>query len=289
MFYYYRWKFVIFIILGSLIIPSCKSQEKKKDRNNYKNTELYNFAEPKIIKLPPALDEISGIAYFPKDTSVFAIIDEDGLLYKIPLKDPTNIKEWSFDKPRDFEDLVLRDSTFYVLVSNGDLDILTFKGVNIHVDKIDFPNASKKANEFESLYYDSASNRIVLMCKDCDDDKKKQVSSYFLNDSTKEYNFSDAIETSFLSDSKGSKKEHIKPSAAAVNPVTKELYVLCSVNKILFIRNPEGKITEVLKLDPALYKQPEGMCFTPAGDLIISNEINTGGSATLLLLKNKKK
>ena len=87
----------------------------------------------------------------------------------------------------------------------------------------------------------------------------------------------------------GTKKEKIKPSAAAVNPLTKNLYVLCSVNKLIFIEDAQGKLKDVIELNPKIYKQPEGMTFTPEGDLIISNEVNLEGYATLLLLKNKKK
>lgn len=97
------------------------------------------------------------------------------------------------------------------------------------------------------------------------------------------------METKQLYQKIGSKKEIIKPSAAAINLLTKELYVLCSVNKIIFTQDQQGKIKDVIKLDPKIYKQPEGMAFTPDGYLIISNEVYLEGYATLILLKNKKK
>ena len=66
------------------------------------------------------------------------------------------------------------------------------------------------------------------------------------------------------------------------------MYVLCSVNNIIFTQDAGGKIKDVIKLNPKIYKQPEGMAFTPSGDLIISNEVSSEGYATLLLLKYKK-
>ncbi len=268
------------------LFVSCNAKVKKEI---FSNTEYYDFANPKIINLPQVLDEISGIAYYPKDTSVFAIIDEDGILFKIPLMNPSNVKEWRFDKQRDFEDLVYKDSTFYVLVSNGDIDKLTFVNDKIEVEKIDFPNASKKVNEFESLYYNADSGKMVLLCKQCEEDKKSMLSSFYFDDSLQQFQNYSTIETAPLFQKMGSKKEKIKPSAAAINPVTKDLYVLCSVNKLIFIQNAEGKLKDVITLNPKLYKQPEGIAFTPAGDLIISNEVYLEGYATLLLLKNKKK
>ena len=279
-------KLTIHIAVVSIFLFGCNSKAQKE---KYENSETFDFASPKIINLPQSLDEISGITYYPKDTSVFAVIDEDGLLFKINLNRPDEVKEWRFDKQRDFEDIVLLDSTFYIMVSNGDLDKITFENEKLAVAKVDFPNASKKVNEFETMYYSSDSNKMIMICKQCEDDKKSTLSSYYFSDTAHQFVPYKTIETEPLFQKIGSKKEKIKPSAAAINPLTKELYVLCSINKIIFIEDANGKIKEVIKLDPKIYKQPEGMTFTPDGDLIVSNEVYLEGYATLLLLKNKKK
>lgn len=278
-------KLQILTAFASLFILSCKSKAQKE---SIQNTDRYDFAQPKIINLPQSLDEISGIAYYAKDTSVFAIIDEDGLLFRIPLNRPDIVKEWRFDKQRDYEDIIYKDSIFYVMVSNGDLDKIPFTGDKIAVDKIDFPNASKKVNEFETLYLTGDGNRIVMLCKQCQDDKKASISSYYFNDSAKQFLNFEKIESARLFEKLASKNEKIKPSAAAVNPITKELYVLCSGNKIIFIKDSQGKIKDVAKLKPIIYKQPKGKSFTPDAELIISNEVNSEGYATLAPLKNKK-
>ncbi len=282
----FKFKLTFLIASVSVGFFGCNSKAQKEKFNN---TDTYDFAQPKIINLPQALDEISGLAYYPKDTSVFAIIDEDGILFKIPLNDPTNVKEWRFDKQRDFEDIVYKDSSFYVMVSNGDIDKINFIGDKIAVVKADFPNAENKINEFESMYYSADSNKLIILCKECEDDKDSIVSSFFYDDSASHFFKYKTIETAQLFQKIGSKKEKIKPSAAAINPITKELYVLCSGNKFIFIEDGQGKIKDLIKLNPVIYKQPEGMAFTSDGDLIISNEVNAEGYATLLLLKNKKK
>ena len=276
----------IVIVLCSLsgLLISCGA---KSDKNAYRSTDAYDIANPKIINLPASIEEISGIAYYPKDTSVFAIIDEDGILFKISLNDPKKIKEWRFGKRRDYEDVILKDSIFYVLVSNGDVEKLKFNGDSINVEQYQFPDASKKTNEFESLYYDPATDKKIILCKDCEDDKKGNISSFALVDSAMGYENYAAINTQAIFDKLG-RREKIKPSAAAVNPVTKELYILCSVNKLLVIQDAQGNLKDVIELNPKIYKQPEGIAFTPAGDLIISNEYYLEGDGTLLLLKNKK-
>ena len=281
----YQKRLTAAIALLTIFFIGCTTKAQKE---KFENTETYNFAQPKIINLPQALDEISGIAYYPKDTSVFAIIDEDGLLFKISLNNPDEVKEWRFDKQRDFEDIQYKDSIFYVMISNGDLDKVTFVNDKISVEKADFPNASKKVNEFESMFFSADSSKLVILCKQCEDDKKTILTSYYFSDSAKQFVNYQTIETDAIFKKIGSSKEKIKPSAAAINPVTKELYVLCSVNNIIFTQNAEGKIKDVIKLNPKIYKQPEGMAFTPDGDLIISNEVSSEGYATLLLLKYKK-
>ncbi|RYF98514.1 MAG: hypothetical protein EOO02_18745, partial [Chitinophagaceae bacterium] len=127
------------------------SCDMTKGKKKFPDTPDYKLSHPKILRLPPELDEISGIVYYPKDTSVFAITDEDGLLYKISLKDPRKIRQWTFDKKRDYEDLVLIDSTFYVLISKGDILTLKFINDSIQTEKSDFSDAGKTTMEFESL------------------------------------------------------------------------------------------------------------------------------------------
>lgn len=275
-------------LLLCIAVFSVGCNDKANDKGNYPNSELYDFADPTIIDLPVELDEISGLAYYPKDTSVFGVIDEDGLLFKIPIMNPKGTRKWVFDKQRDFEDLVLVDSTFYALVSNGDVVQINFNGDTISTDKSEFSATSgKKTNEFEILYQDSG--RLVIMCKECEEDKKKQLTSYLYDPATKSYSPHIVINTQPIATKLGEEKMALKPSAAAINPVTNELYLVSSIEKVIVVLDREGQLKETYKLNPKIYKQPEGIAFTPAGDLIISNEVFLEGHANLLILKNKKK
>ena len=339
-------------------ITSCKTPQK----NKFPDTEMYDLSNPTIINLPAALDEISGISYYSKDTSVFAEIDEDGILFKVPVTHPADFKQWRFDTKKDFEDIVLSDSVFYLLVSNGDIETVKFKGDSLYTTKSNFYTESveeikdeikakeqeksknnsgkkgkkekkekkengeksgdelkdkpekekkdktltetpeekkerhlekkeKKLNEFEGLFK-TDSGTIVLVCKSCESDDKKRLSLYTFNykDSAKSYTKLMSFDLAPIVEKLGDENIKIKPSAAAINPITKDLYILNSTGlQFLMIFSPEGKFKEVFKLDPVIYKQPEGLTFTPAGDLIISNESHKEGSGQLLIMKNKKK
>ena len=283
-------RYSLYVTLITISFLSCSSASKEKE-NTVNNNEQYDLQNPYIIKLPESLSEISGIAYYPKDSSVFAIEDEDGLLYKIKLNRNNDIKKWRFDKKHDFEDVVLKDSIFYVLISNGDIETIRFGvGDSLTTTTSAFPNASKKKNEFESLYFDDTLHQFVLLCKDCEDDSKKQISAWGYNFDTQLYTASVLTVNVLPVDEKlGEKKMKIKPSATAINPVNNNLYILSSISHLLIVTDRAGNFKEVFPLDPAIYKQAEGIAFTPAGDMIISNESHETGVATILIIKNKKK
>ncbi len=277
---------VTFFLAIVFMIAGCGGLGNKK----YHNSDMYDFASPKVIQIAEDMAEISGIAYYPKDTSVFAIIDEAGILFKIPLKHPNNFRQWKFDKKRDFEDLVLIDSTFYALVSNGDIVSIRFHGDSIHTYRANFSDFSKAEDEFESIYPNPDSSSLIVVCKTCPGDPKKTISRFSYN-----YHDTGALYKPFLSINvaplaeKHDLNKQLKPSAAAINPITNELYVVSSIQKLILIFNEKGGFKESIELNPSIYKQPEGIAFTPEGNLIISNESAEEGTPTLLLMKNKKK
>ncbi len=268
-------------------MQGCDDAKNSTDSGHYKDSERFALSNPTIINLPVDLDEISGIAYYPKDTSVFAIVDEIGYLYKIPIMNPKSTQRWLFSKPKDFEDIILKDSTFYVLIANGDIMKLTFDADSIETQTYVYSETSgKKDNEFEGMYVDSAG--LMIICKNCKDDSGGNISRFLLSESDSSFTAKEPLQVASL-EGKVEKVKDIKPAAAAINPVTGELYVISSVSKHLMVINRAGEITEIYELNPKIYKQPEGMAFTPAGDLIISNEVFLEGHATLLILKNKLK
>lgn len=283
-----RYSFYVTII--AILLFSCSDANKEKKHAD-SNNDQYDLQNPFVIKLPESLAEISGIAYYAKDSSVFAIEDEDGMLYKIKLTQSNDIKKWRFDKKHDFEDLILKDSVFYVLISNGDIETIRFgTGENITTATSAFPDASKKSNEFESLYFDDTLHQFVLLCKDCEDDSKKQISAWGYNIDSSVYTPSVlTINVQPVDEKLGEKKMKIKPSATAINPANNNLYILSSISHLLIVTDRAGNFKEVFPLDPAIYKQAEGIAFTPAGDMIISNESHETGLANILIIKNKKK
>ncbi len=127
-----------------------------------------------------------------------------------------------------------------------------------------------------------------MLCKNCEDDKKKLVTAFVCNPDSSVYNVAYQIDVKKIAEKSKEEKFHFKSSAAAINPLTNELYILSSVNKLLVIADKNGNVKESFKLDPVTFNQPEGITFTPWGDLLISNEKGDNDAANILIFKPKK-
>lgn len=258
------------------------------NHNHFTSPTGYDLNKPVKVDLESQLNEISGIVYYPKDTGVFAISDATGSLYKIFPDKNAMVQKWKFGKNHDYEDLQLHDSIFYILSSSGNIvSIKFFTADSLQTEEYKFPEDKV---EFETLYFDSSLNKLILVCKDCKEDKKKDVSTFAFD--IIDHTYSEGpfkIDADKIAALLHEDKIKFKPSAAAINPLTHDLWILSSVNKAIVIADRHGGVKEVHELDPSVYKQPEGIAFTPKGDLLISNESSKQGSADILVIKLKKK
>lgn len=273
----------IFVIVSMLLCASCINQP------HYTSPKGYDLDHPVSVFLPDELSEISGIIYYPKDTSIFAINDATGSLYKIYPDRNVLVQKWKFGSNHDYEDLQRIYSTFYVLASNGDMVSVKFSATD-SILVTNFKMNDNEKNEFETLYYDSASQKLILICKNCKEDKKSTVSTRAFDIATNTYTDGPyKIHIKAFDENNNAIKVKFKPSAAAINPLTHELFIVASVNKQLAIADKDGNIKSTYALRPSLYNQPEGIAFTPKGDLLISNESGgKHGTADILVIKHKK-
>lgn len=248
------------------------------------NVEGYDLDHPQVVQLPTSLNEISGLWYYPKDNSLFAIVDEDGFLYKIFPNRPDHILRWRFHGHGDFEDVAMVDGTFYILRSDGSIFATTItSGENIQSVKYETP---EKGNEFEAIYYDDSLRLLMLVCKDCLADKRKTLSTWAFNPAAKQFVPSPlTINAQGIATTLGEDKIKFKPSAAVMNPFTNQLMLLQSTGEqMLVTAHRDGSIIQAYPLNAKYYKQPEGMAIGPDRTLYISNESAGKGSPTLLIL-----
>ena len=273
------------VFVLTLLFAGCGADSQIKAAKDIPSPAGYELGKPIIKRLPSKMDEVSGIAYYPPDHALFAIIDEAGMLYKVPLNDK-KIEQWEFAEKDDYEDIVLVDSTFFVITSRGRLLSFTFLGNKpSKVENFDLNLTGK--NDIETLYHQSDDNTLRIICKDCDGDKGLTNTTFQFSMGEKKFSGASKLNLNQVSDKIARENNKFKPSAAAIHPITGELFIISSVNKTLVVADKNLNPKELYSLDAELYKQPEAIAFAPNGDMFIANESADEGSANILVFKYK--
>lgn len=265
-----------------LFIAGCSD-----DKLKLRSPDGYDLNKPEIINLSKKIDQISGIVYSAADNSLFAIDDDNGDLYNITLTKKPEVKKWKFGKKNDYEDLAIVDSTVYILESSGRIFSFPFRFPITDVKEYTLDLAG--FNEFETLYYDSSLQRLILLCKECEEDKKKSVSAYAFDILSGSFTSTPVLEIKRkdLEKTLDDKVSRLKASAGAMDPITGNVFIISSINKLLIVADKQYNIKEVCKLNRSTFGQPEGICFAPDGTLFISNEASGDNKADILIFKKQ--
>ena len=269
---------------------------------------LYDFGKANHrFTMPAVLEEISGISWMGNG-DIACIEDETGTIYTYNLEKEEVTTQIEFGKKGDYEDITVIKKTAYVLKSNGHIyRVKNFRKDDFKVKRFKTPLSGK--NDAEGMTYDADNHRLLIACKgrpslekenpfkgnravyafDLDSNRLDEDPVYLLDLRDIEGYRDEGSFTQFssklaqvlgISDPYG----NFRPSAIAIHPLTDEIYITSSVGKLLVILNREGQIIDVHALNPALFRQPEGICFSPEGDLYISNE-GKGGKGYILKFK----
>lgn len=234
----------------------------------------YSWQRSKVVILEKGLKEISGIDYEKKLNDFIAINDEKGKAYVIDTSAFRIKEELPFGDKGDYEECICTDSNWYVLRSDGRLYEMKYSNGGItDVNDYMYPG---KTTEFEAMYWDKANNRIVLVVKNAKKDHRELTAyGYAFDLTTKQFSEEPVLSIQWkdVATAGKIKLDSFHPSAAAIHPLTKQLYVLASIEKLLVVLTPDHhKISGVYFLDPKICRQAEGLAFDPAGNMYISNE-----------------
>ena len=301
---YYR-MIKVFLLLLTVLTIACNNPLKESNSTN--ESDKAKVEEPENInvhELPSDLKEISGISFL-SDEIVLAIQDELGILYQYSLKDKKILKQLEFGKPDDYEDLVRVNNDVYIVISNGSvIQIKNFQSANPAITK--FKTALTKENDIEGLAYEPAKNRLLLATKANGmdtDEETKEIYAFDLASmkllSTPAYTIRlDEIESYFKGDAlvESSKKflkalgnrnidKVFRPSAITVNPQSNQIFVLSSINNLIAVLTPEGKLDKIIQFEGKEHKQPEGLAFTEGRKLFVSNEAGKKGKGNIIELE----
>ena len=266
----------------------------------------YDLERPfAYFDLPVELMEISGLSTTTDPQRLAAVNDERGTLYYIDKNNGKVTPSVSFTPDGDFEGLEMIKDTLWVVKSNGKL----YKIWHLNKAKPDtmtFKTGLKKEDNIEGLTYDPLSKRLILCSKGYkESDFKKEFYAFDTQTKafTKIFDVGLADFQAFLEKNKQKRYDKMRedyvtnteklrgfefgPSGIAIHPVSKNFYVISSINKLLVVLTPEGKVLDIIKLGKERHRQPEGICFDTDGTMYISNEAKDGLPAQLFVFKMK--
>ncbi len=259
-----------FLLLIALLFTGCNTQPQ-----GYRSPKGYDLNHPVKYNMPEDLLEISGIAFHNGNPdTLFAEQDEKGNLYYLK-PDSYDVQKTKFGKSGDYEDVAITNGQVIMLRSDGTLYTFSFTDIK----KPETSNAKEWSNllpkgEYEGMYAEGQS--VYVLCKHCSIEKTSKTSTVFgltlAADGSLKNTAQYTIDVRQIEKLAGLSKLPFHPSGLSKNPLTKEWYILSSVNKLLVIAGSDWAVKDVYHLNPGLFGQPEGITFDKDGNLYISNE-----------------
>ncbi|MDZ7633775.1 MAG: hypothetical protein U5L72_04815 [Bacteroidales bacterium] len=260
------------------------------------NTVGYDLSNPdRIFNLPPALLEISGITVIDS-TSVACVQDENGMVFIFDLVKNEIRDHFIFHYAGDYEGIAKVAGSYYILRSDGTLFETGNQASSEYTQQI--LSAGGPPANYEGLCYDNLNHRLLIVPKghpghEYGDEKKHPVYGFDLRSG--KYSGEPVVEldltavTSYAAENNievpdDKSKISLTVSDIGIHPMTKMLYVISAVNRMLFVFDEDGNINYIEKLDPDMFNMPEGISFHDNGDMLISNEGRTN-PPTILLFK----
>lgn len=297
------------VILAAILFLSfryfnSKSSDRDKASNKsspLKPTETTGIEIIERWHMPDELTEISSNTFIDADR-VACVQDNDGIIFTYNLKTKKVENELAFGAKGDYEGLAIVNSIYYVLRGDGLLfEINPSKKGKPTVKQYKLP--LELENDTEPMFYDEPNNRLLIGVKEIDPSGGKGKGIYSFDLGTKKmtldpvYMLTDANdntaqspadnESSGKKKGKGQKKDKmsLKPSEIAINYKSGEIYVLNGPKSQLIIADSTGKMKTTFQLDKSVFPQPEGMCFSPSGELYISSEGKKKGEAVIAKIR----
>lgn len=275
--------------------------KKTTDSSNSKKTgSLYNYdlkTPDHSWRLPGQLVEVSGNTWIDKDHLIL-IEDLHPNLYLVKIDDKNATLEKTIpfaetDKEKiDIEDVTYVNNMVYALWSHGVLFKIADWQTKPQVEKI--KTFLSKVNNTEGLCYDPVTQKLLVACKDASNEaeEKKSTKAVYQFDMTQNKLNDQPFLLIYKKDFQkiAGQKLDFNPSAIAIHPITHDIYLLSTRdNKCMAVYSHDGTLKAFQFIDEHLMPQPEGICFSPGGELYISSEGKKGEPGNLFEFDSKKK
>lgn len=268
----------LFFVCTLLFVAGCKQKGSSPPD--------YDLGSPETTLLGSTLNEISGINYISaEDSTLLGIVDGQRKVFMLNMR-TAKLSDYTVDvvpANSDPEDIVKKDSSVFVLLSKGIIyEVPDAAKDTVGIKIYDLGLEGK--NDFETMYFDSSENALIIMCKTCAHEKSEGFrTAYRFDLATRTFDSTEffTIDKSEVRKLVNDANAKFDPSGAAIHPANKRLYILSSAGNLLVITTVKGEVLEAYNLNPDVFPQSEGIAFAPNGDMFISNE-KKHGEPTLL-------
>lgn len=274
----------VVLAMGLVIIFSFrgKSSENVPEELNYEINQKW--------ELPDVLQEISGIAWMGENL-IACVQDEDGIIFVYNLATSKVENSIPFGEAGDYEGITLIGDNAYILRSDGVIyEVAGFKGANPQVKKYETKMRRLPGINIEGLCADPSNKRLLLAVKDRKDlPEQKEVYAFNIESGDSESNalFTVNLTNPIFNDVKGKTKNKFIPGEIAIHPHSGNYFILDGSRPKILIVDRDGTHEELFLLRPEDFGNPEGLTFSPEGDLYISNEAE-GAPANILKVSLKR-
>lgn len=267
-----------------------KKKDKKDDNKKDKKDKKKDGSDAIVVleqwEMPRELTEISGSTWYGKD-KIAAVQDEVGVVFIYDLVSKEVVDKIPFSGKGDYEGVAAAGDVFYVLRSDG-LIVEVKKG-----DAKPHQTFLRASHDTESLFYDKENNRLLVAVKASDPSSDSHKGIYSFDLSSRKMSeqpvMSVDLEHPLLSDGKKI-SERFQPADLAIHPLTRDVYIVDGAEPSLLVMSPQGEIKAYYKLDKSVFKQPEGITFSPAGEMYISSEgVKDSGVIVKVSINNVEK
>lgn len=226
-------------------------------------------------ELPAVLRNISAIHYIGMQRMA-CLQNEIGSIFIFNLGSGKLEKEIPFGPPGDYEGLVIIKKDAYVACADGRiLEIKNYSTENSGVTE--YGTHLTVEENVNGLCYDRKNKRLLVSVKGNGEGGQTYKGIYAFSIATKRMPVKPAVKIDLrdkVFDSVQAKNIQtlFQPSDIAISPVSGLLYVIDGTRVQLLRMRLSESIKDLSELDKEKFIQPEGISFTPSGELFIASK-----------------
>jgi uncharacterized protein YjiK len=271
---------IILLISGSIVYSQAPNDTLTSESSNFVVKISRSW------ELPQELKEISGISYIDAER-IACVQDEMGAIYIYNLALSSIEATIPFGPPGDYEGIATVNDNAYVACADGRIyEVAGYRTLKPSIKEYG-THLTVKQN-VEGICYDKTNNRLLVSIKGQEEGSPPFKGIYEFGLANKKMPVKPVIKIDLQHQVFGRSQLRklqsvIQPSDVDINPVTGDIYLTDGEKSQLLIMGSSGKIKALYALSKTQVIQPEGICFTPSGELYIASEGKKQEPAKLLL------